>query len=1035
MFTMAKIKDRNTINGLSHKSNYLNSHLIHNDYYSESNTVNGVWIGELSEILEIKNLPIKQGDEIFELLRRNINPLTGEKLTPRNRPGGNRFFDFQCSAQKSVSVMAVTFDDERLREAHEEAFNYAFKELEKFAACRDNSKKGIILEPKTTGNLCAAVFQHDASRSLDAQLHSHSVVANATYDPETGRIVALETKNIIKAIRYAGKVYQNQLAVNVRKLGYEIEEKINSKGIIEGFEIKGVPEEILKRFSKRRSVIESQIEKFVEKYGRKPTTAEIHVITKESRNKKLSEITTKEVIDKQLSQLTPEEKSALLEIKKNAIYLSKEGYTIDYHDSTKMDEIIDYTIGHLYSRQSVLKGNQLIAECLNQGLGYIELDEIKKQISKNPQLIKLRENQKNSYLGDDIATLTGMQLEIWAVENINKTINTLPAINRKFKPFNDLKSLELEQKRERDYKEQRIAIREILNSNDKYICLRGVAGAGKTSALSELQKGLNKKINNVVYLSPQTGAKNTLIDEGFKDARTVASFKLNHSGINNGLIIVDEAGLLSNIDGTTIMKIAEQTNSRVLFVGDSKQHKSVAAGDFLRILEEHSNIHQSELNEIFRQKDNYKRATSMMASGDIEGGIFMMDTHESMKWINEGKGKYIQNAIKDYMTFTNNGKNLNDCIFVTPTHKEADKITEKLRTELKLKNIISTSDSSSKDIFKSMNWTTAQKRSAKSYSKGLKLLITSDHDSFKQNELLTVSKVIKNKYKQNRVLLSDGRILNISKYKKYEIGETKNIELCPGDKIMARLGQNEIVNGDVYTVRGKDIYGNIATDEGIIIPKEYSSLQYGFVSTSHKKQGATAINVVIAAEKINKDAIYVASTRGVQECRINVPDKEQLYYQASILTERTAALDLIKKNINESKLIHHEEPKNNLSIVDKYLKKHGQTAKEVFNITRNEVEIKKRIHTRNKARSDRGNAYRGKIWETVKTTTFKLKVTLFDSIKYCQEINKQRAMKVQAKNKSINKDPNLIYPKSISNLYKSYKGKSKSLTKDRGLEL
>ena len=65
MFTMAKIKDRNTANGLSHKSNYLDSHLIHNDYYCEGNKVTGIWIGKLAERLGIAGREIKEGNKIF----------------------------------------------------------------------------------------------------------------------------------------------------------------------------------------------------------------------------------------------------------------------------------------------------------------------------------------------------------------------------------------------------------------------------------------------------------------------------------------------------------------------------------------------------------------------------------------------------------------------------------------------------------------------------------------------------------------------------------------------------------------------------------------------------------------------------------------------------------------------------------------------------------------------------------------------------------------------------------------------------------
>jgi conjugative relaxase-like TrwC/TraI family protein len=58
------------------------------------------------------------------------------QLTARDRADRVKFFDFQCSAQKSVSIMAVTLGDERLLEAHDQAAKSAFLELEKFAAVR-----------------------------------------------------------------------------------------------------------------------------------------------------------------------------------------------------------------------------------------------------------------------------------------------------------------------------------------------------------------------------------------------------------------------------------------------------------------------------------------------------------------------------------------------------------------------------------------------------------------------------------------------------------------------------------------------------------------------------------------------------------------------------------------------------------------------------------------------------------------------------------------------------------------------------------
>jgi conjugative relaxase-like TrwC/TraI family protein len=108
--------------------------------------------------------------------------------------------DFNCSAPKSVSVLAVTFDDERLVTAHEEATRTEFRELETFAETRVRKQDGQ--RDRTTGNLAAAAFTHTSSRALDPQLHTHFTVFNATFDETERRWKALQVGAMYEAIRY-----------------------------------------------------------------------------------------------------------------------------------------------------------------------------------------------------------------------------------------------------------------------------------------------------------------------------------------------------------------------------------------------------------------------------------------------------------------------------------------------------------------------------------------------------------------------------------------------------------------------------------------------------------------------------------------------------------------------------------------------------------------------------------------------------------------------------------------------------------------
>ncbi|MCP4099985.1 MAG: AAA family ATPase, partial [Lentisphaerae bacterium] len=668
----------------------------------------------------------------------------------------------------------------------------------------------------------------------------------------------------------------------------------------------------------------------------------------------LAEITTEQVIKEQRQQLNNNEFSNLTHIKHQAITKSQNNPNLELHKQEKINHAIDYSIGHLYARSSVLKGNQLLAESLNQGIGYIDLQDLKEQANKNPELVVIRENNKD-YLSDDITTLTGMEREIWAVNKIKETKNKCKPANKGYTPFSEKADIEAEKTGSRDYTEHRKVISKILQSKDQYISLRGVAGAGKTTSLRELQNGLNRRVANVTYLSPTTAGVDVLKKEGFTNAVTVENFRLRQDKLNikNGWIIIDEAGLLSNINGTEIMKIAASNNARILFVGDTKQHKSVAAGDFLRILETHSEIQHLELNKIYRQQHElYNKAATMLAAGDIEGGISLIDNHEAMGWLKEGRGKYKDNAIKDYLKFTDNGRNIDNCIFVSTSNKECNDITLKLRGHLKENKYIDAKNSFEKETFISNNWTAQQKKSAKNYVKGMTILIRQSHGEFKKNEIVEVEGVVKDEFKRNRLNLKDGRYLSYTNYNNFEVGQREKLDLCKGEKIMARMPYNDIANGDIFTVSGRDRHGNITTKEGVVIPKEYKSIKYGYVSTSHKQQGAKAKYVVIAAEYLNKDSIYVATTRGVDECRINVPDKEQLYKQANILTTRQAALDLAKidklleakklKITNKEDLIPRKKIWNIIKISAKYIKgKLLNLIKESKNINKIRQELAK----------------------------------------------------------------------------------------------
>ncbi len=827
MFTMAKIRNGGT---------YLSSHLAANDYYSKGERIAGQWTGLVAEKLGLRG---EVTPEQFEALRVNEHPTSGKRLTPLTKSDRVAFFDFQCSAQKSVSIMAVLAGDARLREAHARCSILAMGELEKFAACQRNTK--VTRRNEITGNLCAAAFTHDASRALDPQLHTHFVVANVTASGSQWR--ALNENLMLEAIRYGGKVYQNAMAREVRTLGYEIRH-VREDGVVTGFEIEGVSEALCERFSKRRKEIEEGIEAFKSLNHREPTRAEISAITRETRPSELREITTSDVRELQFGQLSAEEWAQLQSIYRQSC--EQTALPLAFSDVEKT--ALKSAVAQLFERKSVFREHDILAEALNQNLGMVELPKVVSLVkAERAGLVRLTVDPAGS-LRSDYATRKGLASELWSVEFIKRTNGTCLPLNPEFASDARL------------YPEQRNAVASILHNTDRVQSFRGVAGSGKTTTIGEVRRGLEEAHRKVFALAPTASAAKTLREEGFERATTVADFLKNGSldpELENGVIVCDEAGLQSNRDGEALLRLAEKHDMRVLFVGDTKQHASVEAGDFLRVLEEHSPLSHCQVGEIIRQKDErYLKAIGHFADGEAREGMAALD---ALGWVHEGQSGYIKEAASSYLKLTNGGQNLDRCLAVSPTREEGRLLTDEIRSGLKERDILSEPVATTR-VHQSLNWTTEQKKNRQCYEAGQIITFTKAANQWKAGETAMVRKVA-----DEGVLISSGQretYLPLRRPDTFDVGFARPIEVCRGDKILILANRKKLglVNGQVFTVAGAE-NGFLQTKEGVTIPATFKQWTHGYVLTSHKSQGRTYDHVVLAAAQLDAKAAYVSCSR------------------------------------------------------------------------------------------------------------------------------------------------------------------------------
>lgn len=218
------------------------------DYYAKEGESQGIWFGEGAKLLgKSDGCSIEQFKAALEGKISSDIDLKGNK--PVHRPG----YDLTFSAPKSVSILAVITKDERIFDAHRLAVNETLKYIEEhYGATRLKSNGQLNI--KTTKNLLAVKFEHTDSRALDPNLHTHTVIMNATKCAD-GKWRTLYFDEIYDNKMLFGAIYRGHLAQRLMKQGLEIVQTTES-GL---FELKGFDERLIKQLSKRREQITTEL--------------------------------------------------------------------------------------------------------------------------------------------------------------------------------------------------------------------------------------------------------------------------------------------------------------------------------------------------------------------------------------------------------------------------------------------------------------------------------------------------------------------------------------------------------------------------------------------------------------------------------------------------------------------------------------------------------------------------------------------------------------------------------------------------------
>ena len=838
---------------LADAEQYFDEHLAQNDYYAAGEIRPGQWVGVGTERLGLKSVVTR---EQFHALCENRNPNGDERLTQRQQKADKRrvFYDFTCSAPKSVSVLAVTLEDERLVAAHEESARVAFRELETFAATRVRKQGGQ--KDRTTGNLVAAAFLHDSSRALDPLLHTHFTVFNATFDEKEKCWKALQAGGMYDAIRYGTAVYRNELAKRIQAIGYKI------RSAKHGFEIEGVRDEVVKRFSKRSQERDRVVQEMEARLGHKLSNNEISYAVHQSRPKKVKGISTAEVRGRQLAQLTADERQSL------------ERLRADAHSSRlprivlAEDQALNHAIEHVFERKSVVPEHELLNAALSHRLGQVDLNHLKAAVGQSEHLIKTERG---------LSTREILATELSLIQAVNAGCDSVAPLHPGYQTADWLGE------------DQRRAIYHLLQTSDRITGLRGLAGSGKTTALRELVAASKEAKIEPLFCAPTAAATDVLRKEGFEAITLQSLLSSKSSLLKDKLVVVDEAGAVGMDDMKRLFDLVK--DGRIVLSGDTGQHSSVPRGDALRLLEQHSDFKSGQLTAIRRQrKAEYRKAVELAARKRTAEAFVQL---EHMDAVTELSGDAIHNAAaKSYLKALAENKS---ALLVAPTWAEIEAVTEKVRTELKSSSRL-VGEEKEFLVFDSLSWTEAQKRDARQYRRGIAVRFHRRSGDFEKGETVSVVAVENDALKVQRADGTESHFPLDAGAACFDVGETRKLNVAAGEKLLLQSNwRKRFVNGELVEVRA--IQGDcILLADGRVIPSNYRTFTHGYAVTSHAAQGKTVDEVLVVASSrslpaINQAQFYVSISRGRERCRIFTDDRDLLRSHVTDSSTRLAAIE------------------------------------------------------------------------------------------------------------------------------------------------
>ncbi|HEY3035725.1 MAG TPA: AAA family ATPase, partial [Streptosporangiaceae bacterium] len=582
--------------------------------------------------------------------------------------------------------------------------------------------------------LAVAHWLQHTSRDGDMQLHVHSQIAHICRTVMDGKWRAPDSLGYQEHVAAVGSVVAQHLEEALtRRFGVRWTPREDGRG----FEIAGIPAELLRVFSSRRADIDARTKalaaEFRQRYGRKPSQRETCVLQQGAnlltrKEKEDGAIDWDALREGWAAKLADALGISLASVAPSVWGLGADGasvrHPLDRLSAADMERVAQeaLTLAHLemstFTRADLIKhlgrvlprtgmvpaqAAGLLEELADRVLRF-EFEDVARL--EGPEVVQvppdlIRADGRSVFQrhgGTRYATRVQLTMEERLVAQAGA--NAAPCLSRKESArllgasvaqldaalHGRAEAAHAEKTRTGLRMDQAAAAHEALTSSRRVVVINAPAGSGKTRTLIQAGRAWARAGGGrrVIGISPSQASRNTLA-AGVPESYNIAQF-LGHLPGRRGargrveigpgdLVLADEASMISNPDLADVVAYVSRRGAKLVLAGDAQQLQAVENGGGMCLLARR--LGYAQLAEPVRFSAEWEREASLRFRGGDTSVLAEYDAHGRI--LGGEPEDMMEEATRRYVALALDGK---DVLLMVQDHERRRELCRRIRGEL-----------------------------------------------------------------------------------------------------------------------------------------------------------------------------------------------------------------------------------------------------------------------------------------------------------------------------------------------------------------